>query len=93
MQEEQYEHAKFKLSHWILLHVFKESKRFATHLRQDFSQNSLKALEIWTLTFIELIMLPVKKNKTQQLTAMFNKKKMFTGQDEKKKKKMYFNNL
>ena len=32
MQEEQHEHTKFKLYHWIWLHVFKESGRFAIQI-------------------------------------------------------------
>lgn len=86
MQKEQYECGKSKLSHWRVLCVFKELERFAT---QNLNENSLKVVEVCTLTFIELIMLPVKKNKTLQLSVMFNKKKTFTGKDENK---VYFNN-
>lgn len=42
-------------------------------LREDLNQNSLKAVEIWTLVYIELSMLPVKTKKTSQLTAISNK--------------------
>lgn len=88
MQEEQYECAKFKVSHQRVLCVFKESERFATQV--GFERKFTKSG--WDLhTYFYLVdNAPSEEKQILQLTAMFNKKETFTDKDENK---VYFNNI